>query len=445
MIAAPTPVDETERLADLRALKLLDTPAEQRFDRIVTLATQVFDVPIAYVALVDSDRQWFKAKMGICNLTETNRTESFCGHAIMGDETMIIRDTLLDHRFADNPMVTGDPRLRFYVGHPVKGHGGYNVGTLCIADYEPREFGDADHQMFQKLAAMLEHELKMVDLIATQRDLLETKTQLVATRDKLSRELDDAARYVENMLPKKLTAPVATDYQFIASSELGGDLLGHHWVRCDGTPGGDAPDCKENEKLAIYLFDVTGHGVASALLSASVFQSIRRQTLPDTNFADPAAVLTALNRAYPMDQHGNKFFTMWYGVYDPADRSLTYASAGHPPALLFPSVKQPPIELGEGELMIGAMPDVQYDNHTVTMPETGRLFVYSDGAFEVRLAEDNKMLGLDGLRKIMCEAVHSEADDDSTPLLRMRDTIRKLQGTDEFEDDYSMLEVRFGP
>lgn len=432
MIAAPTPANETERLADLRALKLLDTPAEQRFDRIVTLATQVFDVPIAYVALVDSDRQWFKAKTGLCDLSQTGRTESFCGHAIMGDDTMIIRDTLLDNRFADNPMVVGEPGLRFYVGHPVKGHGGHNVGTLCIADYEPREFDEGDHAMFEKLAAMVEHELKMVDLIATQRDLLETKTQLVATRDKLARELDDAAQYVAGMLPEKLNEPVATDYQFIASDDLGGDLLGHHWV----APG--------NDKLAIYLFDVTGHGVASALLSASVIQTLRGQNLPNTDFADPAAVLSALNDAYPMERNGNKFFTMWYGVLDPATRELTYASAGHPPALFFPTVKQPPIELGEGELMIGAMPDVHYANHTVTMPETGRLFVYSDGAFEVRLAEDNKMLGLDGLRKILCESVHSEADDDLTPLLRARDTIRKLQGTDEFEDDYSMLEVRFG-
>lgn len=439
MIAAPTPVDETERLADLRALKLLDTPAEERFDRIVTLATQMFAVPIAYVALVDSDRQWFKSKTGMCDLTQTGRTESFCGHAIMNDDAMVVPDTLLDHRFVDNPMVVDDPHLRFYVGHPVKGHGGHNVGTLCIADYEPREFTDADAATFAKLAAMVEHELKMVDLIATQRDLIETKTQLVATREKLSRELDDAARYVRSMLPSKLNDPVATDYEFIASSQLGGDLLGHHWVRCDGKP-----DCTEGEKLAVYLFDVTGHGVASALLSISVYQSIRRQTLPDTDFADPAAVLTALNRAYPMDQHGNKFFTIWYGVYDPATRSLTYASAGHPPALLFPTVRQPPLELGEGDLMIGAMPDVQYANHTVTMPETGRLFVYSDGAFEVRLAEDNKMLGLDGLRKILCNAVHSDADDNATPLKRARDTIRKLQGTDEFEDDYTMLELRFG-
>ena len=112
MLRAPIATDEQDRLADLRALRLLDTPREERFDRIVRIAAQVLDVPIAYIALVDSDRQWFKAQCGLAT-DETGRDISFCGHAIQQDEPLIIPDARLDPRFHDNPLVTGEPYVRF--------------------------------------------------------------------------------------------------------------------------------------------------------------------------------------------------------------------------------------------------------------------------------------------------------------------------------------------
>src|SRR4029453_18114204 len=129
MIAAPIPVDEAERLEALHALDLLDTPPEERFDRIPRVLTLVLRVPMAYISLVDSDRQWFKASCGL-DSTETPRCVSFCGHAILAEGPIIGPDARPDERFHDNPLVPGDPYIRFYAGQPLNGPGGQKVGTL---------------------------------------------------------------------------------------------------------------------------------------------------------------------------------------------------------------------------------------------------------------------------------------------------------------------------
>ena len=115
MKAPETPADEAKRLATLRALGVLDTAAEERFDRLTRMAKRLFRVPIALVSLVDENRQWFKSCMGLAT-NETSRDISFCGHAILGDDIFIIPDTLADARFADNPLVVGEPYIRFYAG-----------------------------------------------------------------------------------------------------------------------------------------------------------------------------------------------------------------------------------------------------------------------------------------------------------------------------------------
>ena len=138
MDIAPIPADEGDRLASLRALLILDTPPEERFDRIAAFAAQEFDVPVAMVSLVDADRTWFKSCVGV-DLHEAPRDISFCGHAIVSDETLVIPDTLKDTRFADNPHVTNPPHVRFYAGACLRLPPGQIVGTLCLYDMVPRE------------------------------------------------------------------------------------------------------------------------------------------------------------------------------------------------------------------------------------------------------------------------------------------------------------------
>jgi sigma-B regulation protein RsbU (phosphoserine phosphatase) len=404
MITAPIPHDETERLADLRALRLLDTPPEERFDRLVELASEVFNVPIAYVALVDADRQWFKAKCGL-TVDETGREVSFCGHAILQDEPLVIPDASLDERFRDNPLVVDEPELRFYAGCPLRGPSGFKVGTFCIAGSEARELDQAELKRFRQFAEIAEQELQMADLIEVQHELLKTKSELSLTQHRLQNELSEADRYVQSLLPKRLDGAVRTDWCFVSSSELGGDLLGYNWL--------------DDKRLH----------------SVTVYTTLRRQTLPHVRFDEPSEVLEALNEAFPMDEHSDKFFTIWYGVYDTASRTLRYASGGHPPAIVIDPAAGTSVQLSVASFMVGAIPEVKYETDTYEVPPGVRLYLFSDGVFEI--GRDD--FTLDALAGLFLEV-------STSPKLRLeelRKQIEDLQGSDEFGDDFTLLEIEF--
>lgn len=158
-----TPQEEQARLETLRSLSILDTPPEERFDRLARMAKRLFGVPIALVSLVDENRQWFKSCLGL-SMSETSRDISFCGHAILGNDMFIIPDTLADERFADNPLVLNDPYIRFYAGCPLRAPNGRKLGTLCIIDRQPRNFWEEDFEALKDLASMVERELAAVQL-----------------------------------------------------------------------------------------------------------------------------------------------------------------------------------------------------------------------------------------------------------------------------------------
>jgi len=160
MIEPTLPIDETQRLMSLHSLRLLDTPEEDRYDRITRMAKRLFDVEICLVSLVDTDRQWFKSKAGL-DACETGRDISFCGHAILHEEVFIIEDAAADERFADNPLVTGPPHIRFYAGYPITGPNGYRIGTLCIIDPLPRQLSTDEVHTLEDLGGMVEDELKI--------------------------------------------------------------------------------------------------------------------------------------------------------------------------------------------------------------------------------------------------------------------------------------------
>lgn len=160
---APT-IQETEigRLNTLTSLSVLDTEEEERFNRITRIAKKTFNTPIALVSLVDENRQWFKSCIGL-DVRETPRNISFCGHAILNDEILVIPDALEDSRFVDNPVVTGDPNIRFYAGCPLTVHNS-RIGTLCIIDTKPREISEEDLVLLKDLSALVESELIAVHL-----------------------------------------------------------------------------------------------------------------------------------------------------------------------------------------------------------------------------------------------------------------------------------------
>jgi type IV pilus assembly protein PilB len=155
---APVPPGEPERLATLHRTGLLDSPREERFDAITRLAAHTFGTPVALVTLIDRDRQWFKSNHGLA-VNETPRQDAFCAHAILGNEVMVINDAALDARFAENPLVTGDPHIRFYAGVPVSTPDGQRLGTLCVIDQKPRTFSDSDRQALEDFGRLVQREI----------------------------------------------------------------------------------------------------------------------------------------------------------------------------------------------------------------------------------------------------------------------------------------------
>jgi signal transduction histidine kinase len=180
MPAATRPVNETERLRQLYELDILDTPPDQQLDEIASLAAGIFRVPTALVSLVDDERQWFKARHGL-EAQETPRSASFCAHAILSSDVLLVTDALEDERFTDNPLVIGPPHIRFYAGAPLKTPAGLSLGTLCVIDQRPRlDFGPEQAARLRRLADLVETHLSL--RIASQRLMseLQDRQDLIA-------------------------------------------------------------------------------------------------------------------------------------------------------------------------------------------------------------------------------------------------------------------------
>lgn len=157
-VAAAVPDWESERLADLRNLNVLDTLPDEKLDHITALVADVFEVQTALVSLVDADRQWFKSARGT-DLVQTSRSQSFCAHAILEDDVMVVRDAAHDARFSANPLVSGETRIRFYAGAILRGPKGHPIGTLCLIHPEPRDFPQPLQKRLEAFAALVEQEL----------------------------------------------------------------------------------------------------------------------------------------------------------------------------------------------------------------------------------------------------------------------------------------------
>jgi len=255
-------------------------------------------------------------------------------------------------------------------------------------------------------------------ILRLQRD--EAFAALQAQQQIIARELADAATYVRSLLPLPMAdnTPVPADWRFITCSSLGGDSFGYHWLQPD--------------QLAIYLLDVCGHGVGAALLSVSAINTIRNQTLPGTDFAVPSQVLDGLNRAYPMEKQDGRYFTIWYGVLNPQTRELRYAAGGHPPAIAV-APDGTINRLGCPGMMIGAFPFAEYSDSAMTLVPGSRIFVYSDGCYEVTNAAETMMTIED-----FC-AILAAAGKRPDQLDTVVHEVRQWQQRSDFEDDFSLV------
>ena len=249
---------------------------------------------------------------------------------------------------------------------------------------------------------------------------------LEASRAVLANDLASAARYVRSLLPPpQRLGPIAVDWRFVPSADLGGDAFGFHAL--------------DDDHVAFYLLDVCGHGVGAALLSVSALSAIRSGALPQADFHNPGTVLAALNRAFPMERQNDMFFTIWYGVYRVSTRTLRWAGGGHPAALLVPpgAGVQPTLLESDGPL-IGAVEGLEFTQGEAAVPAGSSLYVYSDGAFEICRPDGSMWAFADFLATLT-----SPSREGSSRIDRLLARVRELTGNEDFVDDFSMLELRF--
>jgi sigma-B regulation protein RsbU (phosphoserine phosphatase) len=251
---------------------------------------------------------------------------------------------------------------------------------------------------------------------------------------RLEAELAEAADYVRSLLPPRWEGAIAADWVFLPSTQLGGDGFHYHWL--------------DGEHLAIYLLDVSGHGVGSALLSASVMHVLRSRALPQTDFTQPAAVLQALNLAFPMESQNDKYFTIWYGVYSQQQRQLTYASAGHPPALTIGPNRSCQLLQSSG-IPVGLLREVDYTQQSCLLEDCSTLYLFSDGIYELTCG-DGTAQALENFMTLLAR-LHQQAEGVRVsarchaPLAldRLLAEVRFLNGGDRFADDLSILQLQF--
>lgn len=252
--------------------------------------------------------------------------------------------------------------------------------------------------------------------------------KLAESQQVLQAELAEAAAYVTSLLPLPLQGEIETDWRFIPSTQLGGDVFGYHWL--------------DDKNFAIYLLDVCGHGVGAALLSISVINVLRSGALPHADFYNPSSVLKELNDTFQMEKHNDMFFTIWYGVFNKEERKLVYSSGGHPPAILITGESQDKCtfqNLKTPGLVIGGMPDATFENATCQVGAFNRLLVFSDGVFEIEKIKEGEVMSFSEFSDL----ISSMAASGGFLVGEIVEKIQAIQGKVDFVDDLSLLQVNF--
>ena len=248
----------------------------------------------------------------------------------------------------------------------------------------------------------------------------------------IEQELSQASQYVRSLLPEPLEGEVSIQSSFLPSTQLGGDSFDYFWL--------------DDDHLALYLLDVSGHGVGSALLSVSVLnlmrtRSLRRSRISQntTDFYKPSEVLRDLNNTFQMSVHNEMYFTIWYGVYDKRTHKLVYSSGGHPPAVLISNEEIPKIKLLKtAGLPIGMMPDINYHEQVCEIDTSSRLYLFSDGVYEIPQENDN----IWGFNALIDTFIRTSSDR-SSRIDHILSCVKTAANNRPFEDDLSLLEIEF--
>lgn len=239
----------------------------------------------------------------------------------------------------------------------------------------------------------------------------------------LDRDLAQARDYVEALLPAPIeSGAIRASWVLQPCALLGGDAFGYQAL--------------DERYFAVYLMDVSGHGAGAAMLAVSVINVLRRQALPGIDMREPAAVVRELNRMFPMEDHGNMFFTFWYGVIDRHTRRIAFASAGHHPSYLVGADRVERVPLHVAGIVVGALADSPYSTGTAQVPPGATLYVFSDGVYEV-LARDGRRWELDDFVPLLAEARSADLAEPERLLVRMQG----VTGRPTFEDDFTLVAI----
>jgi serine phosphatase RsbU (regulator of sigma subunit) len=260
----------------------------------------------------------------------------------------------------------------------------------------------------------------------TTPDVLDAKAMLdTVDNERMRDDIAAGVKYVLECIPPPLQGPVSIGWRYIPSLNLGGDMIGYHWI--------------DDDHLALYLIDVTGHGIDSALLSVTIANLLRSGSLPGADMRRPDQVLAKLNDAFPGDMHGGKFFTTWYGVYQPSSRVLTWAGGGHHPALLLGA--REPSSLASTGPMIGVFRGAEFSCESCRVDADARLLIFSDGVFEI-VRDDRVVWNLEGCLEYL--ATHGASNTGNMPLMdQLLAHVQTLRGATQLDDDFSIIDARF--
>ncbi len=260
---------------------------------------------------------------------------------------------------------------------------------------------------------------------STMPDLMEASALLESLGDERMRaEFAAGIKYVRDCIPAPIEGLVSVDWRYLPASTLGGDTIGYHWV--------------DDDHLALYLIDVTGHGLDAALLSVTVANVIRAGALPGADMKQPNQVLAKLNDAFQGEQHGQRYFTIWYGVYQCANRVITWAGGGHPPSIVLLQGEPNPILLPSGGLIMGVLRGAGFPARACHIPPGARLLIFSDGVFEI-FRDGGAVWDLDACIAYLaarCQRQGSLIDE-------LLAHVQRLRGSPLLDDDFSVIEARF--
>ncbi|MDI5964975.1 PP2C family protein-serine/threonine phosphatase [Streptantibioticus silvisoli] len=391
--ATAAATDERRRLAAVSRYDILDTPSDGTFDKIASLAARIFDAPMATVAIVDSDRVWFKAAHGLRDVAEIARDPDLSAPVIPHQGPYVVTDALDDPRTAGSSLVRGELGVRFYAAAPITTADGHRLGSVNVLDTRPRRPTEDQLAGLQELAALVMDQLEL--RLAAQHTVAAERERR-ADAERLARTLQ------RTLLPPALpTVPglrAAAAYHTASVDEVGGDFY-------DLFPLDDG-------RWAFFLGDVCGKGAAAAALTSLTRYTLRAAAIYDP---DPCTALANLDTVLKGEYQGDtpRFCTAVFGVLDAepdGSFTVTLAGGGHPPTLAVRADGTvEPVSTAGGQL-IGLLPDPHFVQTTTRLAPGDALLLYTDGLIEARTA-DGSMLGEEGLTRHLATRAARGAED----------------------------------